>query len=446
MIAQAMETARELADQDRWFPKLSVWVEQTIDLVALLILIFIVSWLTRALRKLVIVPLIRRSKNTWDDAFVDKAFFRWVSYLPPTLIAAATVEHFPGLHPSLPSSDAIVQATRQVLTAMTTISGMLAVGALIDAGHHIYARRTGPKQRPIKGYISLLKIFIYVLGTIAAVAWAFGKDPSGLLTGIGAMTAVLMLIFKDTILSLVASITLTQNDMVRLGDWIEVPGDADGDVVDMALHTVKIQNFDRTISTVPTINLVNKPFKNWRNMSQGSGRRIMRSIHLDGASVRFLTKEEVDRFAKMAVLKDYIAGKKAELAASNKNTLASTPPLEVRRLTNIGTFRAYIYAWLRQHPSIHQGMTLLVRQRPQGPNGLPLEVYAFTNTTDWGAYEAIMADLFDFLLAAVHEFDLDLFQNPTGDDIRQLGGTGPHGANSRGANARGSNSRSGGPS
>lgn len=416
----AKQRALDEAMKNRWLPDLDLWIEQAIDLVGLLTLIFIVAWMTRALRKLVIVPLIRRSKNKWDDAFVDKAFFRWISYLPPTLIASASVSHFPGLNEALPSSKAIVQATRQVLTAMTTISGMLAVGALIDAGHTIYARRMGKKQRPIKGYISLLKLFIYVLGTIAAVAWAFGKDPSGLLAGIATMTAVLMLIFKDTILSLVASITLTQNDMVRLGDWIEVPGGADGDVVDMALHTVKIQNFDNTISTVPTINLVNKPFKNWRNMSEGSGRRIKRSIFLDGSTVRFLTKEEVDRFGKMAVLKDYIAGKKSDLAASNKDCKASTPPLEVRRLTNIGTFRAYIRQWLRQHPEINQDMTLLVRQMAPSPQGVPLEIYAFTRTTAWGKYEEIMADLFDFLLAAVHEFDLDLFQPPTGEDVRKI--------------------------
>ena len=400
------------AKKNLWLPEgTQLWVEQTLDIVALIFVIMLVSWITRALRKLVIVPLIKRSKNTLDDVFVDKAFFRWISYLPPTLIAAATVGQFPGMDPALPNSETIVQAVRQALTALTTISGMLAAGALVDASHEIYARKSGPKQRPIKGYVSLIKIFIYVLGTVAAVAWAFGKDPSGLLAGIATMTAVLMLIFKDTILSLVASITLTQNDMIRLGDWIEVPGGADGDVVDMALHTVKIQNFDCTISTVPTINLVNKPFKNWRNMSEGAGRRIKRSIYLDGSSVRFLTQEEVDRFGKVAVLKDYIAGKNEDLANSNKDTKPSTPPLEVRRLTNMGTFRAYVYQWLRQRPDIHQDMTLLVRQMPPGPQGLPLEIYAFTNTTAWGAYEAIQADLFDFLLASVHEFDLELFQN-----------------------------------
>lgn len=410
------------AKKNLWLPEgTDLWIEQSLDIGALLLVIVLVSWATRALRKLVIVPLIKRSKNTLDDVFVDKAFFRWISYLPPTLIAAATVGQFPGMNPLLPNSEAIVQAVRQVLTAMTTISGMLAAGALIDASHEIYALKSGPKQRPIKGYVSLIKIFIYVLGTVAAVAWAFGKDPSGLLAGIATMTAVLMLIFKDTILSLVASITLTQNDMVRVGDWIEVPGGADGDVVDMALHTVKIQNFDCTISTVPTINLVNKPFKNWRNMSEGTGRRIKRSLYLDGSSVRFLKQDEVDRFGAMAVLKDYIAAKKTALADSNKEAKASTPPLEVRRLTNIGTFRAYIYQWLRKHPNIHQDMTLLVRQMPPGPQGLPLEIYAFTNTTAWGAYEEIMADLFDFLLASIHEFDLELFQNPTGEDVRTMG-------------------------
>jgi miniconductance mechanosensitive channel len=425
MLEDAKEAARALAEADRWLPGMQLWLEQCIDICALLILIVLVAWLTRALRKLVIVPLIRRTKNTWDDVFVDKAFFRWISFLPPTLIAAATIEHLPGLDPAFENSEWIVNTVRQGLTAMTTISGMLAVGALIDAGHEIYARRTGPNQRPIKGYISLIKIFVYVLGTIAAVAWAFGKDPTGLLAGIATMTAVLMLVFKDTILSLVASITLTQNDMLRLGDWIEVPGGADGDVVDMALHTVKIQNFDRTISTVPTIELVSKPFKNWRNMSQGPGRRIKRSVHLDCASVRFLTDDEVKRFSRYRLLADYMAEKSTALQKSNQDIGDATPALEVRRLTNIGTFRAYLQQWLRHHDQIHQGMTLLVRQLAPSQQGVPMEIYAFTRTTAWGEYEAIMADLFDFLLAAVHEFDLRLYQSPTGEDLRTLATDGP---------------------
>lgn len=425
-LDQSINTALQTQAQDgRWIPQVDLWIEQTVDITLLLLLIFVIARGTQALRKLVIVPMIRKTNNTIDDAFVDKAVFRWLSYMLPTLIASSAIEHLPGLDPSFESSQDIVRIARQVLTAMTTLTGMLAVGGLIDAAHEIYSRRSGPNQRPIKGYVSLVKIFIYVIGIVAAVAWAFGKDPTGLLTGIGAMTAVLMLVFKDTILSLVASITLTQNDMVRLGDWIEVPGGADGDVVDMALHTVKIQNFDRTISTVPTINLVNKPFKNWRNMSQGQGRRIKRSIKIDASSVRFLNHEEIEHHGKVSVLKDYIEGKLTELRESNKATDPSAPPLEVRRLTNIGTFRAYIYKWLHKHPMIHQGMTLLVRQLEPTATGLPIEIYAFTRTTAWGEYEEIMADLFDFLLAAVHEFDLRIYQDPTGQDLRAALSEGP---------------------
>ena len=416
------------ADELRWLPMLDLWIEQVIGVAALIVVGILILYATRALRKVVIVRLIRRTKNTWDDIFVDKAFFRWISYMPPTLICSAIVEQMPGLDPSFDSAEPIVLWVRRVLTATTTVTGMLAIGALVDAGHEIWNRHAKNRARPIKGYVGLIKIFVYVIGTVAAVAFLFGRDPTGLLAGIGAMTAVLLLVFKDTILSLVASITLTQNDMIRLGDWVEVPGAADGDVVDMALHTVKIQNFDRTISTIPTIRLVNEPFKNWRNMSQGPGRRIKRSVFLDSASVRFLTREEVERFGKISVLQDYIAGKLRELAESNRGAKASTPPLDVRRLTNIGTFRAYVHAWLRRHPKIHQGLTLLVRQLPPGPNGLPLEIYAFTNTTAWGDYEAIQADLFDFLLAAVHEFDLRIFQGPTGQDVRALAERDAHGA------------------
>jgi len=418
-LSKAVEQAAA-ADADRWLPMVDLWIEQVVGVAALVAIGVAILLATRALRLLVIRPLIQRTKNKWDDVFVDQAFFRWISYMPPTLICSAIVEQMPGLDPSFASAQPIDLWVHQILTATTTLTGMLAVGALIDAGHELWRLKSKHRDRSIKGYISLVKLFVYVIGTVAAVAFLFGRDPTGLLAGLGAMTAVLLLVFKDTILSLVASITLTQNDMIRLGDWVEVPGAADGDVVDMALHTVKIQNFDRTISTIPTIQLVNNPFKNWRNMSQGPGRRIKRSVFLDSASVRFLNKEEVDRFGKIGLLEEYIAEKKRALAADNKAAKASTPPLDVRRLTNLGTFRAYVVQWLRQHPQVHQGLTLLVRQLPPGPKGLPLEIYAFTKTTAWGDYEDIQADLFDFLLAAVHEFDLRLFQGPTGEDLRAL--------------------------
>ena len=435
--ALGTQQERTKADDPGWFASIGEWFadleSHTLQLsigVAMLIGVGILILIaTRMLRQLVIRPLIQRTKNKWDDVFVDQAFFRWISYLPPTLICSSIAKHLPGLNdPSITGSGVTLLWLTQILTAATTLTGMLAVGALVDAGHEIWRLSEKNRNRSIKGYISLIKLFVYVLGSVAAVAFLFGRDPSGLLAGLGAMTAVLLLVFKDTILSLVASITLTQNDMIRLGDWVEVPGAADGDVVDMALHTVKIQNFDRTISTIPTIQLVDRPFKNWRNMSDGPGRRIKRSLFLDSASVRFLSEEEVDRFGAVGVLQDYIQEKKKDLNDANQAAGDATSPLDVRRLTNLGTFRAYVLKWLRQNDQIHQGLTLLVRQLPPGPNGLPLEIYAFTKTTAWSDYEDVQGDLFDFLLAAVHEFDLRLFQGPTGQDLRSIADKGADGA------------------
>ena len=430
LLKKALEQAADNQSGDlRWLDgDVPLWVEQILGIASLLGIGILILLATRMLRLLVIRPLIKRTSNKWDDVFVDQAFFQWISYMPPTLICSAIVELMPGLHPSLDSAKPIDLWVHQVLTAITTLTGMLAIGALVDACHELWRLNSKNRGRSIKGYISLIKIFVYVIGTVAAVALLFGRDPSGVLIGLGTFTAVLLLVFKDTILSVVASITLSQNDMIRLGDWVEMPGAADGDVVDIALHTVKIQNFDRTISTIPTMQFVDKPFKNWRNMSDGPGRRIKRSLFLDSASVRFLTDEEVERMGRIGLLQSYIEGKQRELTESNQGADAATAPLDVRRLTNIGTFRAYVLAWLKQHPHIHQGLTLLVRQLPPGPQGLPLEIYAFTKTTAWGAYEDVQGDLFDFLLAAIHDFDLRLFQGPTGDDLRSIAGKGGDGA------------------
>jgi miniconductance mechanosensitive channel len=241
------------------------------------------------------------------------------------------------------------------------------------------------------------------------------------------MTAVLLLVFKDTLLSLVASVQLSAQDLVRVGDWIEMPQfGADGDVVDVALHTVKIQNWDKTITTIPTHRLISDSFKNWRGMSASGGRRIKRPLYLDAASVHFLTAEEVDRCKRFLLLEEYLAGKETELTEYNRE-LAGVTALEreaavnMRRLTNIGTFRAYAYRYLRQHPKIRQNMTLMVRHLSPGPQGIPIEVYCFTATTAWTEYEDIQADIFDHLMAIVPEFGLRLFQQPAGTEfsIRQ---------------------------
>jgi miniconductance mechanosensitive channel len=300
---------------------------------------------------------------------------------------------------------------------------VLSVGSVLTAANAIYSTRPEHKERPIKGYLQVVKILLYVAACVVIVATLMDRSPWLFLSGIGAMTAVLLLIFKDTILSLVASIQLTSNEMVRVGDWIEMPQlGADGDVIDVALHTVKVQNWDKTITTIPTHKLISESFKNWRGMSDSGGRRIKRSLFLDLNTIRFLEAEEIERFGRFALLKDYIGEKREELAEFNQQPGRDLSlRADTRQLTNVGTLRAYIVNYLRAHPSIRQDMTLIVRQRDPGPNGLPLEIYTFTNDTRWAAYEDIQSDIFDHILAIVPEFGLRVFQTPSGHDFAQLG-------------------------
>ena len=259
----------------------------------------------------------------------------------------------------------------------------LALTALLSAINTIYAASALAKERPLKGFVQLMQIVVWVLGGVMMLAAVLDRSPLLLLSGFGAMTAILLLIFKDTILSLVASVQLTAQDMVRVGDWIEMPQfGADGDVVDVQLHTIKVQNWDKTITTIPTHRLITDSFKNWRGMSQSGARRIKRAIYIDVSTIRMQTDEEIAHFTRFALLKDYIVEKEHELAEYNQG-LPNEVDSEVnrRRLTNLGTFRAYAYNYLKNHPKVHKGMTLIVRQLSPGPEGLPLEIYCFTNTT-----------------------------------------------------------------
>jgi len=261
------------------------------------------------------------------------------------------------------------------------------------------------------------------MGGLLFIAALLDRSPVLLLSGFGAMTAVLLLVFKDTLLSLVASVQLTAQDMVRVGDWIEVPQfGADGDVVDVELHTIKVQNWDKTITTIPTHRLISDSFKNWRGMSVSGGRRIKRALYLDASSIQFMSDEDVERCKRFLLLDGYIAGKEDELDNYNQELAGKTAAernaaVNMRRLTNVGTFRAYALRYLEQHPQIHKGMTLIVRQLPPGPQGLPIELYCFTTTTAWDEYEDIQADIFDHLLAIVPEFNLRLFQQPAGTEF-----------------------------
>jgi len=298
----------------------------------------------------------------------------------------------------------------------------LALTSMLSAANTIYSASPIAKDRPLKGFIQLVQIVVWLFGGVMIIAAVLDQSPLLLLSGFGAMTAILLLVFKDTILSLVASVQLTAQDMVRVGDWIEMPQfGADGDVVDVQLHTVKVQNWDKTITTIPTHRLITDSFKNWRGMSQSGARRIKRALFIDVSSIRFQTEDEVDHFTRFALLKDYIENKGQELADYNKGlAIEVEESVNRRRLTNAGTFRAYAYNYLKNHPNIDKNMTLIVRQLGPGPEGLPLEIYCFANTTEWAAYEDIQSDIFDHLLAIVPEFGLRLFQKPAGSDLEKL--------------------------
>lgn len=356
--------------------------------------------------------LIRNNKFQWDDVMLERKVFHKLCNMVPAMIFYAFAGAFP-----LQMADII----QRLSSAYIILAGILVIDALLNSADDIYRTYDIAKNKPIKGYLQVAKIFMYIIGGILLIAALIDRSPLLLLSGIGALTAVLLIVFKDSLLGLVAGIQLSSNDMVRLGDWIEMPKyGANGDVVDISLHTVKIANFDKTITTIPTYALVSDSFKNWRGMVQAGGRRINRSIYIDATSVTFCTDGMLDKFEKIHYLSGYIKQKKAEIARYNlENNIDSTEVANGRRLTNLGTFRAYIQSYLKNHPRIHKDMTQIVRQLPPGESGIPLDIYVFTNVTDWGSYENIQSDIFDHLFAVIPEFGLRVFQKPTGYDISQ---------------------------
>jgi len=371
--------------------------------------------------KFVLVRAVRavakRSSIAWDDVLVTHNVFGRLVQVVPALIIVSGVPFVAGL------PESYAGFVHNLAIAYIVLMLTMAATATLSAASAIYTAMPMAKHRPLKGFVQLIQIVVWVLGGVLTVAVLLDRSPLLLLSGFGAMTAILLLVFKDTILSLVASVQLTAQDMVRVGDWIEMPQfGADGDVVDVQLHTVKVQNWDKTITTIPTHRLITDSFKNWRGMSQAGARRIKRAIFIDVSSIRIQTREEVDHFTRFALLKDYIETKENELADYNKGLATEAgADVNMRRLTNVGMFRAYAYNYLKNHPKIHARMTLIVRQLEPGPEGLPLEIYCFTNTTDWEVYEDIQSDIFDHLLAIVPEFGLRLFQRPAGSDLERLG-------------------------
>jgi len=388
--------------------------EMLIGLCLLVLVAFIADFVVRRILTRLILRIVGRAVHDLDVLLrpVVRSFTRVV----PAVIIHQGIGGVPHLAPN------VVTLVQNVAGAFMIVAVAIGIGAGLDMANALYARSPRAHRRSIKGYLQVLKIVIYAIATILVIAALIDRSPLLLLSGLGALAAVLMLVFKDTILSLVASVQLNSNDMLRVGDWIEMPQvNADGDVIDIALHTVKVQNWDKTITTIPTWRLISESYRNWRGMQESGGRRIKGSLLIDQTSARFLTDAERERMRRFLLIDDYLADKSAEMADWNAKLVeAGRDPVNMRRSTNIGAFRAYVQNYLENHPRIRQDMTLLVRQMQPTETGLPLEIYAFTATVAWAEYEAIQADIFDHLLAILPEFDLRLFQSPSGADFVQL--------------------------
>jgi len=377
--------------------------------------VIIISFLLYLVTRYIILKSIshffKKTSTKLDDVLIEKGVLNRLSYLIPLIFIYNLKELL-----------AMYIIVDRVLITLITLIFISSINAFINALSDIYSKSKYSNRLNIKSYIQVIKLFINIFGIIIIIALLTGKSPIYFLSGIGALTAVLMLIFKDTILSLVSSIQISSNDLFKIGDWIEAPQfGADGDVIDIALHSVKIQNWDKTISIIPTHKLTDSSFKNWRGMSDSGGRRIKRSIKIDMNSIKFCDNSMIERFKKFKVISDYINQKQSEINKHNiENNINEEGLINGRSLTNIGTFRAYIEGYLRNHANIHNEMTFLVRQLAPESDGLPIEIYVFSSDTNWVNYEAIQSNIFDHLLAVLSEFDLKVFQNPTGDDFRKI--------------------------
>jgi len=375
-----------------------------------LIIISLTFLLSKYFFSTLLKNLLRKTKSKYDDLLIDKGFLKNFSFYPPLVILYLLLQMKFG------SVDLI---NRLYSTSFIIISTRLTI-SLVEILNSIYSSSKFSGQVNIRSYVQVLKLFIYLLAAILVVSIFLNQSPLYLLSSIGALTAVIMLIFKDTILSFVSSIQITSNDLFRLGDWVEAPQfGADGDVIDIALHTIKIQNWDKTISIIPTHKLVDSSFKNWRGMTNSGGRRIKRALNIDLNSVKFCDSNMVKKFLKISLLKDYLEAKINEINQHNNQQKISDSLINGRSLTNLGIFRIYIQKYLNKNTNINKDLTFLVRQLAPNKYGIPIEIYVFSSDTNWIKYEQIQADIFDHLIASIKEFDLNLFQNPTGKDLNK---------------------------
>jgi miniconductance mechanosensitive channel len=404
---------------------------------ATLILLFILAWLGHFLTRQIILRVVNRialrSKTSWDDILVNRKVFRNLAHLVPAFILYNSADFsYPVIHQELTE---LSEATISMLANdyYFSLAGFLTktaqiyfvfififiLNSLLNAGLDIYDTTPYAKHRPIKGYLQLFKILIFSLSGILIISILLERDPTVLLAGLGAMGAVLLLIFKDSILGFVASIQLSGNNMVKIGDWVEMRSrGADGTVIDISLNTVKVQNWDRTISTIPTYSMVTESFINWKGMEESGGRRIKRSINMDMNSIKLCDSTLMNRLEKFLLIRDYVREKEEEIKEYNKKmNISDEDIISGRRQTNIGVFRKYLEVYLHKHPMVNNDMTFLVRHLHPTEKGLPVEIYVFCKDKAWARYESIQADIFDHILAVIPEFDLRVFQEPSGADI-----------------------------
>ena len=353
-----------------------------------------------------IAKIFRRTSTTFDDILLEQKVFHKLPYLIPLIFLYSLRDVVP-----------FFKSVDRFLIALIALIILISLNALINAINDVYKKSRFADKLNIKSYAQVVKLIINSVGIIIIAALLAGKSPIYFLSGLGALTAVLILVFKDTILSLVSSVQISSNDLFKIGDWIEAPQfGADGNVIDIALHSVKVQNWDKTICVVPTNQLINSSFKNWRGMSESGGRRIKRSIKINMKSIKFCSDSMIEKFKTIYLLKDYMEEKLKEINVHNiDKKINEADVLNRRSLTNVGTFRAYIKFYLKNNAKIHNDMTFLVRQLAPQSDGLPIEIYVFSNDTNWVNYEAIQSDIFDHLLAILPEFDLEVFQNLTGN-------------------------------
>ncbi len=394
-------------------------IEFLVSGLIILLLSYLAYIIARRFFLFAVIRMVRRTKSKLDDFLVQRKVFHRLSHLAPVIVIYLLSDWFWGDHPEK------LKIFQDVVSLYLTAVIVMSFRALLNAFEDIYNTFPFAHERPIKGYLQVIHLIAIIVAVLVAVSIIFNVEVLSILAGMGAMAAVLMLVFRDSILGLVAGIQLSANRMVRVGDWISMPShNADGTVMEITLNTVKVRNWDKTISTIPTYAMVSNSFVNWRGMEESGGRRIARAVHIDIRSVKFCTPEMLEKFRKIHHLKDYIDQRQKEIEEYNRtHNIDESLPVNGRRMTNLGVFRKYLENYVANHPKINEKMTLIIRHLAPTEKGLPVQIYAFSGEQEWAKYESVQADIFDHILAIIPLFELRVFQNPSGDDFKELVGS-----------------------